>query len=97
MKNTFYAALIISREPINLDSVVIDQEEPRVLRHLIKREFNLESDAQGGWVVSMPIDDEQDHQGLIIRATGRCVSETIAGWFTKLVSTMWYKPIYHKD
>jgi hypothetical protein len=87
-----YVLFVISDNPINI------QIDPTEVRHLVNTEFDLGSNAGGGWLANatIPSDCCRDSHPCTYQATGETISEVILNWLRKLNRTFSYWPPYRQ-
>lgn len=89
----YFAALVISKKPINLISV--DRDD---VQHLINEKFEIEVDEdKAGWVITRKADEHFRYKGVgVIKGEGRSVSAVIMAWLSCLILSIPYKPFREK-
>ncbi|TSC84010.1 MAG: hypothetical protein G01um101413_813 [Parcubacteria group bacterium Gr01-1014_13] len=91
----FYAALIVSRKPINLGDLPQDHS----VTHLVNEEFELKSNGRGGWMTEKSVPHHYDsYKGSKeqLRGSGQSISLAIVDWFASLCSYVPYLSLERK-
>lgn len=91
----YYAALIVSNNPIDLSGFSND----RSIRHLVSQEFEMGSDISvsgDGWKIVKSAPEHCAGDSSLHLGRGSVLSEVIADWFKNLCRSFNYLPQYYK-